>query len=179
MLKLGALLFLAATLTTAQTPVSAGGSWLRIQRADPKAGVESTVFYVNADADDPERNPVIEIACSDRKKAPLVLYRADVMLDPQIHDTNNYYAAAIWASIKVDKDHLYRAVWDIGPAPTPREAKSAILDRRTIRELLRGNSLKVRFDAHNGQEFTDAFTIGGLDAEMVRDACGSKWFGKE
>jgi hypothetical protein len=179
MFRLGAVFLLGAFLALPQTPVSAGGSWLRIQRADPKTGAVATVFYVNADAGDPERNPAIEIACSDRKKPPLVLYRADVILDPQIHDTNSYYAAAIWALIKVDKDHLYRAVWDIGPAPTPREAKSAILDRRTIRELLRGNSLKVRFDAHNGQEFTDAFTIGGLDAEMVRDACGSKWFGKE
>lgn len=152
---------------------------MRTLHTDAKTGTESYTFSLTADADDPERSPTIEINCGDRQKPPVAFYRADVMLDSQIHDTKNYYAPAIWAWVKIDKDHLYRALWDIGPTPSARETKIAVLDRRTLRQLLRGSSMKVRFNAHNGQEFIDSFTIGGLDGEQIRDACGSKWFGKD
>ena len=179
LLKIFVPLLLGAVWSIAQTPVPAGGGWMRVQRTDEKASTAQTVFFVAADPDDPERSPSLEISCTNRQKQPMVLYRADVMLDPQAHDTSNYYAPAIWAWIKLDKEHLYRALWDIGPAPSPREAKSAIVDRKTMRGLLHGERIKIRFDGHNGQEFTDAFTISGLDSEQVRDACGSKWFGKD
>ena len=91
----------------------------------------------------------------------------------------NYYGPALYSWIKVDSNKLYRAVWDIQGGSSPRLTKTAVIDRKTAKELLKGAVMKVRFEGHLGQELIDTFTIGGLDKEMVRDACGSKWFGKD
>jgi hypothetical protein len=178
--RIAALVALNALLSFAQTPVSAGGRWVRLQKMDTKAGVQVATFAVEADADISDRHPVISITCSDRSKAPEVLYFADTILDPQIHNPMNYYGPALYSWIKIDKGKLRRAVWDIAPgASSPRFAKTAVVDRKTAKELLKGTVMKVRYEGHLGQELIDSFTIGGLDKEMVRDACGSKWFGKD
>lgn len=153
---------------------------MRLEKTDPKTGVQYITFAVEADADISDRHAAITITCSDRSKAPEGRYFADSIIDPQIHDPMNYYGPALYAWIKVDKEKLYRAVWDIAPgASSPRYAKTAVLDKRTLRELLKGSTMKVRFEGHLGQELIDSFTISGLDGEMVRDACGSKWFGRK
>lgn len=170
---------LGALLSFSQTPVPAGGRWVRLQKTDTKTGAEYITFALEANTDIYDRHPAISVTCSDRMKAPEALYYADTILDPQIHDPLNYYANALWASVKIDKDKLYRAVWDIQGGNSPRLTKTAIMDRRTIKELLKGEIMKVRFEGHLGQEFIDTFTVVGIDKEMVRDACGSKWFGKE
>lgn len=166
-------------LAFSQTPVSAGGRWMRVQKMDPKTGAPVTVFALQADYNIYNRQPVISITCSDRSKPPEVRYYADTILDQQIHDPMNYYAPALYATVKIDKGKLYRAVWDIQGGESARLTKIALMDRRTMKNLLKGSTMKVRFEGHLGQELIDDFTIGGLDKELVRDACGNKWFGKE
>jgi hypothetical protein len=179
MIRLGATFVRALTLLAAQTPTSAGGKWLQIQEIDKKTGVSSTVFLLQANAGYPARQPAFAITCRDSQKAPEVTYRADVLLDPIIHDTLNFYGDAIWATVKVDQRRLYRAVWDIAVAESFREKKVAIVDGKTAKALLSGSEMKVRFEGHNSQEFIDAFTIGGLDMSLLKNACGSRWFEKE
>ena len=173
------LLLSCALLCFPQSPSSAGGRWYRIQSTDIKAGSPIVTFELEADTDLYNRHPTISLTCSDRSKSPVVLYHADTIIDTQIHDPLNYYANALYALIKVDKEKLYRAVWDIQGGESPRLTKTLLMDRKTTRKLLTGSQLKVRFEGHLGQEFIDTFTIEGLDKELVRDACGSKWFGKE
>ena len=152
---------------------------MRIQKMDPKTGAQITTFALQGDYNIYNRQPVISITCGERSKAPQVRYFADTILDPQIHDPMNYYSPALFATIKIDKARLYKAVWDIQGGESARLTKIALIDRRTTKNLLKGSTMKVRFEGHLGQELIDEFTIGGLDREMVRDACGSKWFGKE
>jgi hypothetical protein len=178
--RIAVLFALSALVSFSQTPVPAGGRWVRIEKRDSKTGAQFVTFAVEADADISDRRPAISITCSDRLKTPQVLYFADSTIDPQIHNPMNYYAPALYSWIKIDKNKLYRAVWDIAPgASSPRLAKTAVVDRKTARALLKGTTMKVRYEGHLGQELIDSFTIGGLDKEMVRDACGSKWFGKD
>lgn len=177
--RIAALLIIAALLSYSQTPTPAGGRWVRIEKMEPKTGAQLVTFALEANADIYDRHPTISLTCSDRLKAPEVLYFTDTILDTQIHDPLNYYANALWATIKVDKNKLYRAVWDIQPGESWRLTKTLNMDRKTTKELFRGSTMKVRFEGHLGQEFIDTFTIGGLDKELVRDACGSKWFGKD
>lgn len=178
-LQIAALLLLSAWAGFSQTPVSAGGRWVRIQKMDPQTGAQIVTFALEAEANIYDRHPVISLTCSDRLKAPEVLFFADAILDPQIHDPFNYYADALYAVVKIDQHKLYKAVWDIQGGNSPRLTKTAFIDHKTTKQLLKGTEMKVRFQAHLGQEFIDSFAIGGLDKEMVRDACGNKWFGKD
>ncbi len=173
---MAALLVLSASLSLSQTPTPAGGRWVRLEKTNPKTGSPVVTFALEANYDIYNRHPTISLNCSDRMKAPQSLYYADTILDPQIHDPLNYYTDALWATIKVDKERLYRAVWDIQHGESPRTTKYLYIDRKTTRKLFKGSAMKVRFEGHYGQEFIDSFTIGGLDKELVRDACGSKWF---
>jgi hypothetical protein len=176
---MAALLIVAASFSFSQTPTPAGGRWVRIEKMDPKSGAQLVTFALEANTDLYDRHPIISLTCSDRLKAPEVLYFADTILDTQIHDPLNYYANALWATVKVDKNKLYRAVWDIQGGSSWRLTKTLMMDRKTTKELFKGSTMKVRFEGHLGQEFIDTFTIGGLDKELVRDACGNKWFGKD
>ena len=152
MLKFAVVLAASAVLGFAQSAVPAGGRWVRLGKVDPKTGIQSTTFALEADAEDPDRHPGISITCSDRQKPPQVVFHADAILDPQIHDSMNYYANAITPFVKIDRDKVYRAIWDIADAPSPREAKNAILDKKTMRDLLKGSTMKVRFQGHLGLE---------------------------
>lgn len=176
---MAALLLIGAWLSFSQEPTPAGGRWVRIEKMDAKTGAHLITFALQANQDIYDRHPTITISCSDRLKAPKVLYYADTILDTQIHDPMNYYANALWATIKVDKQKLYRAVWDIEPGESPRATKTLDMDQKTTKQLFKGSIMKVRFEGHYGQEFIDTFTIEGLDKELVRDACGSKLVGKD
>jgi hypothetical protein len=175
--RLTALLFFSACLSFSQTPTPAGGRWVRIEKTDPKTGAQFVTFTLEANADLYNRHPTISITCSDRLKVPQVVYFADTILDTQIHDPMNYYANALFATVKIDKQKLYRAVWDIRYGENWRKINSMDIDRKTTKQLLQGTIMKVRYEGHLGQEFIDTFTIGGIDQELVHDACGAK-FGK-
>jgi hypothetical protein len=57
--------------------------------------------------------------------------------------------------------------------------KRAIIDKKTLHNLLTGSTMRVRISDYNDESHLDEFTIGGLNVNELRDDCGSKWFGKE
>jgi hypothetical protein len=157
--------------------IGAGGKWIRTADVDKETGKTIVSFVLPADTMDPDRHPAISIVCRGQSKAPDVIYNADVFLAPTRLDPMNYYSPAIRTAVKVDDQKIYRPVWDVILSGT--DQKRAIVDRKTLRNLLTGSSMRVRISDRNEQSYLDEFSIAGLDVNALRESCGSKWFGKE
>ena len=175
-IQVGLVLLTSNFFCFAQESVSAGGKWIRTSAVDKTTGKTSVSFILAADTMDPDRHPDISISCSEPSKPPEVIYNADILLGATRRDPMNYYAWAMNTAVKVDDQKIYRPVWDIVQA-APQ--KRAIVDRKTIHNLLTGTTLRVRLSDRNDESHLDQFTIGGLNLNELRDTCGSKWFGKE
>jgi hypothetical protein len=162
----------------AQESVSAGGKWIRVVHVDKKTDRASVSFVLAADTGNPDRHAVISITCDTPTKPPLSVFNADVLLAPTVRDPMNYYSPALRVEVKVDDQKIYKPTWDMVPSLVT-ERKRMSLDNKTIRNLLTGSTMRVRFRDHYDESYLDEFSIGGLNVNDLRETCGSKWFGKE
>jgi hypothetical protein len=160
------------SLSKGEESVSAGGHWIRVHHKDAKS--ETVSFILAAETEEFDRHPAIILTCSGGK-APEIIYKADVRLAGQAHDTMNYYSPAIWATVKIDDAKPYRALWD---TVFPPGSLSAVLDHKTVRNLLTGSKMRVRFSDAGDESHLDEFTLEGLNVNDLRETCGSRWFGK-
>ncbi|MBV9266458.1 MAG: hypothetical protein JO061_09850 [Acidobacteriaceae bacterium] len=173
----GAFLFAGAcagqdSLSKGQESVSAGGHWIRVHKKDAQS--ESVSFILAAETEEFDRHPSIVLTCTSGKR-PEMLYKADVRLSAQARDTMNHYEPAIWALVKVDDAKPYKALWDV---MWPPDSGSAILDHKTVRSLLTGSKMRVRFSDSGDESHLDDFTLEGLNVNDLRETCGARWFGK-
>jgi hypothetical protein len=175
-IKVGSTLLAASAFCFAQQSVGARGKWIRTTEVD-KAGKTTVSFVLPADNMDPDRHPAISISCTGHSRPPDVIYNADVFLAPTRRDPMNYYSPALQTAVKVDDQKIYKPVWDVILSGTNQ--KRAIIDKKTLHNLLTGSTMRVRISDYNDESHLDEFTIGGLNVNELRDDCGSKWFGKE
>ena len=176
--RLTSLLIVSAVACFAQQSASAGGRWIRLMEPGKTNGTPIAAFVLAANAEDPDRHPAISITCPDPSKPPLVVYDTDVPVTSKLLDPMNYYSPAIPAAVKVDDAKAYKTECDIVPAANEKEQKRVLLDRKTFHRLLTGSTMRVRFSDRNDVSYLDEFSVGGLNLNDVRAACGDKWFGQ-
>lgn len=164
----------ACVASPAQTP-PAESQWVKMQRRDAKSGVMSAAYALTGQSED-SRHPSITLTC-DGDRDPVVVYHTEVRLSAQAHDVHNYYASALWASVKVDNDKIYRALWDIIPGAN-NTWNEAVIDKKTLRSLLVGQSLRVSFRDSEDEEHIDEFQVSGLTLADLTGFCAPRWIEK-
>lgn len=151
---------------------SAGGQWIKANITDNPSSTRAVEFYLVAEDAELGRHPEIQFICNGDGKVLRVRYFADAKLRALIGDYKNYDQPALAPKITIDKKHRVNGIWDLWVDRT-----SMLLDRTTIRAILKSKQMLVQYRDRVQDHFNDFFVTEGLDKKELERACGNNgWF---
>ena len=144
--------------------ISAGGKWMEFHSEDKMTGTRKVRFELRSDnylSEDPDYKPRLDLSCTDSKYT-----NADFDLGIGLGPPNR---PGFWGQpqmevmVRVDNTHSNHGWnWIRG--------RFLLMDKGTVRELIRAHIFKVEIRGQNGPEIAE-FSPAGLDLARVKQAC--------